>query len=323
MKKLFTLFAITLALLCLFSCAAYAAREPINDDGDTTEFLLSQDETTLTYGDITYKLFRGYPPLMIMPDEMYVYEQQLSCKSLGSGDALIMRNLFSRDIIILEGPTGTRLYVTDAGKAVMQRFASRDFPAYTTYTYPQRASVSTEFVTFMDASQNDQQLQRVNVTSLQNVETHIIYGMDETGTFGHEHGAIYVLNGEYWYINYDALDNSHFDSDGYFSYRSGTVTMKKADTAAFEAILAARTEFHIQYTYQSDAPTPIDEDGARIIFSLLTILFLTLPVAALAFSLVLYLREKKPRRLRYLITTILAAAWLTLWLILLIIVLLG
>ncbi|MBE6605398.1 MAG: hypothetical protein E7639_06850 [Ruminococcaceae bacterium] len=323
MKKIFTLLCWLLVLLCLFSCTAMAASKPLNDDGDPTEFVLSNDESILTYGDITYKPFRSYAPLMIMPEEMYVYSQHINIEDLGYRDALIMRNLYNRDIIIFEGDDGIRLYVTPRGEAIMNRYLSLDFPAFTTYEYPQRADVPLELVLFLDGNQDGQQLQSVEVSTLQDLEQHIIYGMDETGTFGHEHGAVYVINGEYWYINYDALDNTYFDSNGYFSYRSGTVTMKKVDKTAFDAVLDAREKFHIQYTYQSDEIKETNEDGARVIFALLSILFLILPVAALTVALVLYLREPRPRRRRYLITTLLAGAWLLLFLILLIIIILS
>ncbi|MBE6580615.1 MAG: hypothetical protein E7650_03245 [Ruminococcaceae bacterium] len=320
MKKFFTLLCLLLSLLCLFSCTAVAANEPLNDDGDPTEFVLSDDERILTYGDITYKLFRGYPPLMIMPKEMYVYSQRIHIEALGYRDALIMRNLYDRNIIIFEGDDGTRLYVTPTGEAIMNRYLSLDFPVFTTYEYPRRANVPGDLVLFLDGNQADQQLQRVEVSTLQDAEKHIIYGMDETGTFGHEHGAVYVINDEYWYINYDALDNTYFDSYGYFSYRSGKVTMKKVDKTAFDAVLDAREEFHIQYTYQSDNTEEMNADGARIIFALLTMLFLMLPVAALSLALVLYLREPRPRRRRYLISMLLASVWLLLLLVMLIII---
>lgn len=314
MKKILTFFAVVLALACLLPCTVMAAEE------EAPEFVLSEDEATLTYGEVTYTLFRGYPPLMTMPDEMYVYEQRLSCKGLGTAQALVERNLHNEDIIIVSNDERVRLYVTPAGRAVMERFAARDFSVYTTYTYPQRASVPAELVSFLDGSQADQSLRRVEVSSLESLEKHVIYGMDETNTFGHEHGAVYVIDGEYWYINYDALDNSYFDSYGYFSYRSGKVTMKRVDTDAFTAILDSREEFHIQYTYQIDEGAELSPESAALLFGIVTALLFAVPNLALCFSLVLYLREKPPRRKRYLITTLLSALLLLVMIVLLLLV---
>ncbi len=53
----------------------------------------------------------------------------------------------------------------------------------------------------------------------------VIYrGFEET-----VHGAIYILDGAYCYLNYVNLGNQHFDADGYFSYRSGEVMLTRAD----------------------------------------------------------------------------------------------
>lgn len=42
--------------------------------------------------------------------------------------------------------------------------------------------------------------------------------------------GIYVMDGAYYYLNYEQLGNQHFDADGNFSYRSGTVALTDAET---------------------------------------------------------------------------------------------
>lgn len=58
------------------------------------------------------------------------------------------------------------------------------------------------------------------------------------------HGAIYVLDGAYCYLNYVNLGNQYFDADGYFSYRSGEVTLTRAETyrGGIEKALTSLTE---------------------------------------------------------------------------------
>lgn len=54
----------------------------------------------------------------------------------------------------------------------------------------------------------------------------VIYkGYEET-----VYGAIYLMDGKYYYLNYVNLGNQHFDADGYFSYRSGEVMLTNAET---------------------------------------------------------------------------------------------
>ena len=53
----------------------------------------------------------------------------------------------------------------------------------------------------------------------------VVYrGFEET-----VHGAIYVSDGAYYYLNYVNLGNQHFDANGYFSYRSGEVMLTRAE----------------------------------------------------------------------------------------------
>lgn len=61
-------------------------------------------------------------------------------------------------------------------------------------------------------------------------------GLEET-----VYGAIYDMNGTYYYLNYVNLGNQHFDADGYFSYRSGEVVLTNAETyrAGIEEIIDA------------------------------------------------------------------------------------
>ena len=84
-------------------------------------------------------------------------------------------------------------------------------------------------------------------------------GMEET-----IHGAIYDMDGTYYYLNYVNLGNQHFDADGYFSYRSGEVVLTNAETyraGIEEALVPILNPF---YEY-GDYEYPIyDENGKQI-----------------------------------------------------------
>ncbi len=78
---------------------------------------------------------------------------------------------------------------------------------------------------------------------------------DATESLAYTYGMVYRIDGKYYYVHYPALGNEHFDANGNFSYRSGTVTLYELDGKTSEAILnAAATAEYIwtDYDYEED-----------------------------------------------------------------------
>jgi len=67
-------------------------------------------------------------------------------------------------------------------------------------------------------------------TELMNALEFEVTAHDRTETRAYQYGAVYKMpDGNYYYLSILDLDNSHFDANGYFSYRNGTVELAKLD----------------------------------------------------------------------------------------------
>lgn len=126
------------------------------------------------------------------------------------------------------------------------------------------------------------------------------------------YGAIYVMDGSYYYLNYVNLGNQHFDAYGEFSYRSGEVMLTKADTyrAAIESNLLPLTE---DYTYEYESEAIFSDDISTPLFWIgFVLLGFIAPIPFLILGFVLS-RAKKlgcPRYWR--IISYIAIIWLAL-----------
>lgn len=130
------------------------------------------------------------------------------------------------------------------------------------------------------------------------------------------HGAIYILDGAYCYLNYVNLGNQHFDADGYFSYRSGEVMLTRAEAyrGGIERALTPLTEGD---SYGEVSGTLYNEELAMTLFWIgFAILGFLAPIPFLLLGILLP-RSKKlgcPRYWRNLVY--IAGAWMALALLL-------
>lgn len=104
-----------------------------------------------------------------------------------------------------------------------------------------------------------------------------VYGAK--GMLARDRGAFYSINGETYYLNFDALDNSYFDADGNFSYRKGTVKLarlgeeelKLLDNDKFEYAYMFYTDLEPEMFAQEDKESTVLE--VRISFGAVLLLF--------------------------------------------------
>ena len=81
-----------------------------------------------------------------------------------------------------------------------------------------------------------------------NVEYRIL-AYPENDILEYEYGARYYYDNDYYFINYSRLDNSYFDADGRFSYRSGSVEALLLDESA---VAELETVTKNTYTFTSN-----------------------------------------------------------------------
>ena len=211
----FVLFASVLMPLCTVS-----AEMPTN----YVEWTASSDLKTMTDGENTY--YRYYPKKKfdLELDEMFRYRYP----AFVEGDDLkVLGTVYSYedggDIIWIESDA-EYVYVTKNGKNILDAFFGGNIDNYalTSTSVDSGANyisyVDKELVDVLnaDAERATEKLS-VEVVDLRFAECYVIIGCDETGSFSNELGAVYLVDGEYCYLNYQTLGNQYFDADGNFS----------------------------------------------------------------------------------------------------------
>jgi len=80
-------------------------------------------------------------------------------------------------------------------------------------------------------------------TELMNALEFEVTAHDRTETRAYQYGSVYKMpDGNYYYLSILELDNSHFDANGYFSYRNGTVELAKLDEIVIKELNLKKEE---------------------------------------------------------------------------------
>ena len=210
------------------------------------------------------------------------------------------------------------IFVDAEGKAILDAFLDGSDLSYyledfdVTYT-----KIDKDTVDFLDKSYTykKDELIWVDVRDLEYAQIYEITAHDKTETKAYQHGAVYVMpDGTYYYVCFKGLDNSYFDADGYFSYRSGTVPAyelsdkyrKDIDTAIAAMMPKVHNEIYEAYVVEGyydiygnytghdayddyyDSLDPNYKLGAIICFFVITIFVgILMPAALLAIGIVL------------------------------------
>ncbi len=163
-------------------------------------------------------------------------------------------------IVLVKYETGYSYVFADSkGKAILDSFVNRTECVYyledfnKTYT-----GINKELIDYLDEEyyNNVYNIDWVAVNELKSAKIYEITGHDKTKMVAYQHGAIYVMpNGVYYYVCFEDLDNSYFDADGYFSYRSGNVWVYELDNMTRKSINNAINDMSPQEhkkIYESD-----------------------------------------------------------------------
>ncbi len=301
--------AILLVLLMLLLPVTAAAAE--------IQWQISEDELTLTYDGKEYHRYSLNPADLFMPDHIYVPEQSGIVK-LGKDEFQVVQTDRTDEIVVLSEDMYwygfySYVYATQEGAAILDRFSKGEYATLliSDTFHSEMAELTKEQLATLDGLKPNKTL---DVTELAEVECYEIIGMDETGTMGHIHGAVYADTHSWYYINYDALDNSYFSSDGSFSFRSGTVDAVKLEDGAAHMIavlmskMTTRAE-EIEYEHETDF-TMEDSDADAVFWTLTVILGVILPAVPLTFGLVYALKGKCLYPKRWFLLVTLSVAWM-------------
>lgn len=296
------------------------------------EWDLSVDCETLanTEGMIytQYELPVGYEAIF----RRTCYEYSLVANEKDTGLWYSVRS-YSRygDVVELYYQDSSMIYVTPEGEAMLDALTSGDAVSYI-YSYSDSTAYGSADIPAATAKALEDKYDAmlasgagavsVEAKDLKNELLLELTATDTACAVGHTVGAIYryAPTGEPIYVSYDSLDNFHFDSEGNFSYRWGTVSAVSlagdALATELEGYIATAQDSMTRYYYESDeiyeyTPEPDGVyylDWSLAIFWIVVALFgFALPIAALVISIMLLI---KWRERRWWITAGIAVGWI-------------
>lgn len=328
MKRIFCLL---LSLLLLLSFATLGVSATAENPFDGAPWTLSQNEKVLQRGEKSYEAYPLYAADRLLCDSFLVFDQQ-ELYSPVAGDVIYHYNIyvdpnnehFAFVLSYYYEDVPDRIFADEQGKAWLDAFAKREFSAYLLRDESGcLANIPLDVARNFDIESADTRV--FDVTELASADCFEVLGTDASETLAHTHGAIYKVDAAYYYINYDALDNSYFDSDGNFSYRRGSVSASRLDADTVGELTGQLAPHNPTYTYESDAaefPALSSQSALGLFLFCSLLLGFVLPAVPLVLGLIFALSKKTSHPKRWHLVWALAALWMVAALAILLLVLL-
>jgi|GEM_PF-3278445 len=195
---------------------------------------LSDDQKTLTDGQKEYVRYTLPLGVYAEPDYEYLYKQKV----------LDGYTVFSTekggDLVWFGDYPDYCVYVTIEAKGALDAFVHQDrsgvFRLTGDHGYMESA-LDAELIQKLNAL--GEETVTMDVTELEDLFLYDLRLYESNNVFYKTYGAIYKIEGKLYYLCYRDLPNNHFDANGDFSYRSGTVTLTKTDEETAQALSEA------------------------------------------------------------------------------------
>ena len=328
-KRCFLLAFCLILLLPLLSVGASAGEDKPDfeyDNNGRAVWELSEDGGRLESGTLSYTIY-DFPAgsLAIYWEAHYLFEYQNRVSSPWIEE--ITGSSYAEGIVYSANPGGGIMLLqvedewylfTDAhGKAEMDAFASGKTKNYYLRTEPFcSTALSSEIFDAMEAERAKTDNKRIeDVVNLKKAHRFDVIVYDENQTYAYTVGAVYRLeDGKDYYVHFPSLENRHFDADGNFSYRSGSVEMTElgADlTGALDRVaemIPSGVYPYYEYEY-GDWQITIPEAGFWALYSLFGF---AAPLPLLIMGLVLPRSKKRGYPKYWYVLSFLALIWIIL-----------
>lgn len=330
-KKILLLTLILSILLSILAVGAYASPEPehtgvaeweISDDGN----MLTRYEGELEISYLRVHILSGK---FTLENRLYYFSGSLSFND--DYYSIISSSHDSGIVYLRSAYTDEVIPFVNGGSKDLLRFINGDFKKARMLYEESAVSVTREFVDKLDALRTDSIT--CGVKSLKDVPIAEIKIYDDEDILTHLHGAIYILESAPYYVNYDALGNQYFDSNGDFSYVKGTVTLYpiKGDVLSeYESLLGDMEYYSHDISFEDDFSFiggddnifDLSDESAR---ALLIVLVLLLGFAAPAVPFVILLLELIGKKAKHVFVTYVAfiasAIWMTMGIMMFVLIL--
>lgn len=209
--------------------SAVFASEPVAaepEDNNYIEWKLSDDGNTLEGNGRVYT----YYELPIMSE--IVSETRFHYGNLAKNDNLIYNvESYTRDSEIVWFGDDNYILATEKGRDHLDSFFAGQKHAYRLYCGTTEVNdIDASLIDELEnAAENGADKVTVNVTNLERWNEYELLECDSDGIIGFGIGSVFKINGEFYYVNYDDLDNSYFDAFGDISFRKGSIEFVKLD----------------------------------------------------------------------------------------------
>ncbi len=269
-KRIAVLLLSLTVLLTLASCT------PVEDDSDfvdivsdAVEWEVSEDGKTIVGGGKTYKRFSVEDIYKFDPIEEYEYYNEVNLPLDGYEYATLSSYAKSGDVIWADNGSGkVWIYATEEAIDSIEHFfysAPKSFQLFEAEESLNYRSYPTleDIDAFEELRKSGVTAMAVRVSDLRDAPCYTICTYDEYGVFRYACCAIYEYEDGLYYLNYLDLDNSYFDADGNFSYRSGAVTLTRLEEhvkETAEELINGMEYVPYTYTYEYDESDDYFED---------------------------------------------------------------
>ena len=299
-KKIFVLLVALLMVLPVFS----NAESLWYYDKITDTLILNGNEylpCELEFSDhvlpLTYRVYKTESQNEIF----YIYETDTT-------DDLVFVNDYSS-----YNETRT-VHANARGKEILEKFQSGEYSSYKLFrdTDYYSSGFNSAFIKTLDDMPATMEL---TVSSMEYLQRYDVAGLDETGTLYRVHGAFYEYKNNFYYVNYDALDNTYFDADGNFSFRRGTVKLVEVPENIESEIRSAASGIRYSgddYIHTFDVyNTASDNFGDVILFVISTVILgYLIPLVPFVLSIIFAHSKKALYPKRWYLLTLCSSVWM-------------
>lgn len=231
MKKILRLSAVLFAALLLLSLFAL----PTGAKAETkyVEWKLSEDLETLTAdGTVTYTYYGSEYDGDLL-GSVIAYKERISHENeveAPSGSDHWVYTVGENAIACFKRDGEWRIYATEEARASLDAIGSASPSAFALMKGSRGAVFDRE--TALALSDLGGEGVEMDVRDLKTRLVYSVMATDSAYFLQREWCLVYEIRGNYYALFVPDLDNSHFDADGAFSYRSGTVTLYPLPDAA-------------------------------------------------------------------------------------------